>query len=113
MLDIGDIAATGGMTKDIYDQLNAVLEPDLTGLSEEKRKPIEENWKKLSFAIAKGVINHITNNLEIKGVKVSINDVNTNVHVVTSCPSGAGSGTGTGTGTATGQQSNDGTGLVK
>ncbi len=110
-LIIGDESASQGMTKAIYDSMRNTLEP-IEGMSEEDMKPIRESWRKLSYAIANGVIEHIKSNMEIHGVEVAISNVSTNVSVVTTCPSGAGTGTGTGSGTATGQQSNDGTGHV-
>ncbi len=109
----GNASANTGMAKTIYDSMNDVLKDDLEGLSDEDKKPIRDNWKKLAFAIASGVIEHLKSNLEIHGVEVSISDISTTVSTVTTCPAGAGSGTGSGSGTATGQQSNDGTGHVK
>lgn len=73
----------------------------------------ETTVKKLCYNLAKIIIDHILNNIEIRGVEVDIRDVSTNVNVVTTCPAGGGPGSGTGSGTATGQQSNDGTGLVR
>jgi hypothetical protein len=112
-LEIGDITASSGMSKAIYDQLDTLLSPPLEGMAEEDMEKVRDSWKKIAFAIATGVIEHIKSNMEIYGVEVSISDVSTTVSTVTTCPAGAGSGTGSGSGTATGQQSNDGTGHVK
>ena len=109
-LKTGNISATSGMTKAIYDSIRDELEP-IEGMGEEDMKLIRKSWRKLSYAIANGVIGHIKSNMEIHGVEVSISDVSTNVSVDT-CPDETGAGTGTGSGTATGQQSNDGTGHV-
>jgi hypothetical protein len=68
-LEIGDQAATSGMTKAIYDEMSAVLEPDLGELSEQDITTMREGWKKLSYAIAKGVIKHIKANMEIHDIK--------------------------------------------
>lgn len=111
-LIIGDKNASSGMSKAIYDKIREVMEP-IDGVTGQALEDLRNSWKKLSYAIADGVVNHIKANMEIHGVEVSISDVSTNVSVVTTCPAGAGSGTGTGSGTATGQQSNDGTGHVK
>ena len=48
----GDVDATTGMAKAIYDQVSAVLSPDVpaSALSD-----AQASWKKLSFAIASGV----------------------------------------------------------
>jgi hypothetical protein len=67
-LQIGDRAATSGMTKAIYDEMAAVLEPGLDGLDESSKTPIRESWKKISFAVAKGVIDHIVAHMDIFGV---------------------------------------------
>ncbi|SRR6266496_992820 len=67
-LQIGDQGATSGMTKAIYDQMRAVLEDGLSGLDEDKKAPIRDNWKKTAFAVAKGVVDHIVANMEIVGV---------------------------------------------
>jgi hypothetical protein len=71
MLIVGD--ATEGMTKAIYDALKQDLEDSLKNLTAEQRAPIEENWKKMSHAIAKGVIDHIKSNMEINGVQTKGN----------------------------------------
>lgn len=67
-LQIGDQSAGSGMTKAIYDQMVAVLEPGLDGLEESKKTPIRENWKKTAFAVAKGVIEYMVANMEISGI---------------------------------------------
>jgi hypothetical protein len=67
-LSIGDANASSGMTKAIYDQMRAVLESGLDGLAEDKKAPIRDNWKKTAFAVATGVIQHLTANLEVYGV---------------------------------------------
>lgn len=69
----GDIYANGGMAKAIFDEMKVVLEPDLEGLAEDAKTPIRENWKKLAFAVAKGVITHLESNLEIDQVKTGGN----------------------------------------
>lgn len=123
-LIIGSESADSGMSRAIYIEMDRLLSPPLQnavneGEGEVKVKAQEaltearKGWKKLSFAIANGMIEHLKSNMEIHGVEVFISDVNTTVSTATTCPAGAGSGTGSGSGTATGQQSNDGTGHVK
>lgn len=68
-LQIGDVNATSGMSKAIYDQLNIILSPPLGGTPPEDLEKIRDSWRKLAFAIAKGVIDHITANMEIFGVQ--------------------------------------------
>lgn len=68
-LIIGDQTADTGMSKAIYDQMRSVLESDLVEVSEEARSKLRESWKKLSYAIAKGVIEHIVANMEIVGIQ--------------------------------------------
>ena len=69
----GDQDANTGMTKDIYDQLLVALELDLPDLSEEELEPIRDSWKKIAFAVATGVINHIRANMEIRGIQTQGN----------------------------------------
>ena len=79
-LEIGTAKAGSGMTKAIYDQMDALLSPPLqqavdNATPEAKPKAQEaldaarEGWKKMSFAIATGVISHLLANLEIAGVE--------------------------------------------
>lgn len=74
-LIIGDQTANTGMTKAIYDQLRLVLEPDLQELSEDDLSAMRESWRKMAYAIAKGVIEHIAANMEIYGIETQ-GDVN-------------------------------------
>jgi hypothetical protein len=67
-MQIGDLSAGSGMTKAIYDQIAANLEPDLAPLEEKDRVPVREGWKKLAHAIATGVVNHIQANLQIRNL---------------------------------------------
>ena len=88
----GDQEPPSEMTAAIYDQIRAIMEPDLQGLSEEDLKNLRKGWLKLSFAIASGVIKYITANMEIYGIKTK-GEVQMNEVVFT--------------------QSNDGTGHVR
>ena len=71
-LQVGDQTASAGMTKAIYDQLDALLGPGIASLSEAEKAPIRDGWRKLAFAIAGGVVNHITANMEIFGIQVGV-----------------------------------------
>lgn len=77
-LIFGDTAANTGMSKTIYDSVRQVMEP-IEGVSEQDMTPIRDSWKKLSYAVAKGVIEHMKSNMEISGVTTQGN-VNTSVH---------------------------------
>jgi hypothetical protein len=68
-LTVGNQNATTGMTRDIYEQMRTILEPDLAGLGEEEIEPIREGWRKLAFAVATGVITHLRTNMEINGIQ--------------------------------------------
>ena len=79
-LDFGNKNATHGMSKAIYLEINEQLSPplqtavnDATGETKKKAQEAlneaRECWKKLSFAIAKGVVTHIISNMEISGIK--------------------------------------------
>jgi hypothetical protein len=72
-LSIGDPAATSGMTKAIYDQLLAALDPGLEGLEEQDKLPVRESWRKIAFAVATGVIDHLLTQLEVHGVRCAGN----------------------------------------
>lgn len=67
-LIIGDENGTQGMTKAIYDKIRQVMEP-IDGMSEEQMTDIRASWKKLSYAIAHGVVSHIKSNMELKKIK--------------------------------------------
>ncbi len=62
-LQIGNQEATEGMAKVIYESIRDVVKPPDDATSQ---------IKKLSYAIAKGVIEHIQSNAEITGVEITI-----------------------------------------
>ncbi len=64
-LDIGNAAATTGMTKAIYDKMNEVMASSLDGLEPDKAEPIRDGWRKLAHAVATGVVAHIRDNAEV------------------------------------------------
>jgi hypothetical protein len=113
-LNAGDNTASAGMAKAIYDTMKAELTP-LFASADVDMEPVEKAWKKISYAIAYGVIFHIKNNMEIIGIKTTWSDsteltgtategTTTHTHPVTL------------TGPQTGvefTQSNDGTGHVE
>ena len=72
-LQIGTENATSGMSKAIYDEIHALLSPPLGGMAEEDMEKVRDGWKKLAYAISKGVIDHIETNMEIKGIQASGN----------------------------------------
>jgi hypothetical protein len=114
-LQIGDQDASSGMAKAIYDQMRALLEPGLEGLAEDKKAPIRDSWKKIAFAVSRGVIEHVTANMEIFGVRCSGNvnasvTGNTGVAAPTHAHTVALSGVQNG---VVFTQSNDGTGHVR
>jgi hypothetical protein len=78
----GSVAADSGMAKAIYDQIDAQLSPPLqkavAGATGDAKKAAQQaldaaqdGWRKLSFCIATGVINHLLSNLEIHDVQTS------------------------------------------
>ncbi len=67
-LEIGNITASSGMSKAIFDQLNTILSPPLNGTSPEDMETIRNSWRNLAFAIAAGVIEHIKLNMVIKEI---------------------------------------------
>ena len=83
-LDFGNKNATHGMSKAIYLEIDEQLSPplqmavnDATGETKKKAQDAlneaRDCWKKLSFAIAKGVVTHIISNMEISGIKTKGN----------------------------------------
>jgi hypothetical protein len=113
-LVIGDISASSGMTKEIYDQLETLLSPPLQGMSTQDLEKVKTGWKQLAFAIATGVVNHIKSNMEIFGIQTA-GGVNVKVsgdtgttgghsHTLTNVPGSENNAVFT--------QSNDGTGHV-
>ncbi len=85
-MEIGDIEAKSGMTQAIYDELATLLEPDLGDLGEDDLEPIRQAWRKIALAVATGVINHLKENMKIKGVETR-GDVTTTASGVTGVPS--------------------------
>ncbi len=72
-LKAGDPTATSGMTQTIYEQIRAQIEPSLGEMNANDLETIQTGWKKLSYAIAKGVIDHIKQNMEIHGIETKGN----------------------------------------
>jgi hypothetical protein len=81
-LTIGTPAADTGMTNAIFVQLDALLSPPLQASVDSataEAKPGAQaaldaargGWRNLAFAVAKGVVNHLLDNLEITGVTAS------------------------------------------
>lgn len=70
-LKIGNKTATSGMAKAIYKAIDGELRPPMeeVGVVSDVIQQSQKAWKKLSYAIAKGVIEHIEANMEIQGVK--------------------------------------------
>lgn len=105
-LDIGNQTATSGMSKAIYDQLDALLSPPLAGMPDIEK--VRDGWRQLAFAIATGVIGHLKSNMEVFGIQAT--------GPVTTAVAGTVSGTvvtGTGTGTINANQTGPTTGHIK
>jgi hypothetical protein len=79
-LAVGSVSADSGMSKAIYDQMDALLSPPLQAAvdgasgpakakAQEALDAARDGWKKLSFAIATGVVTHILSSLEVVGVE--------------------------------------------
>jgi hypothetical protein len=126
-LVIGSVNADSGMSKAIYDQVDALLSPPLQAAVDEATGPAKpkaqealdaarDGWKKLSFAIATGVIGHVVSNMEVVGVQTRGN-VNASVSGSTgAAPPGPHAHTvalSASQNSLTLTQSNDGTGRVK
>ena len=79
-LTTGTTAGDAGMAKAIYDHVDALLAPPLqqavdaaTGDAKTKAQAAldgaRDGWRKLSFAVASGVVEHLLTNLEVRGVQ--------------------------------------------
>lgn len=68
MLDPGDITANSGMAKAIFDQLQANLKDELGDISDDDLTKTLDSWKRLSHAIAVGVVTHIRSNMVVLDV---------------------------------------------
>ncbi|MCZ6817979.1 MAG: hypothetical protein O7G31_00620 [Calditrichaeota bacterium] len=90
-LTIGSVEADAGMSQLVYLEMDIQLSPPLQNAidqaeEEADAKAAAENalaearngWKKLSYAIAKGVINHILTNMVITGIETE-GDVSTSI----------------------------------
>jgi hypothetical protein len=103
-MQIGDDQAGSGMAKDIFDQIDLVMQPTIPPAN---LPDARKGWRKLAFAVASGVITHIKNNMEISGIQAQGN--------VTTTVTGTVSGnavTGSGTGSVTTNQTGAPTGHV-
>jgi len=69
-LAYGTVTAPEGMTTAIYNELILLFEADLINSGAERAK-VEEGFKKLSYAIAAGVIKHVKLNMDISGIHVA------------------------------------------
>ena len=68
-LKAGDnTAPEGTMAHAIYDKLSSEMEEGIE-LTEDELKPVREKWRKLSYAIAHGVIEHLKSNMVIKDIQ--------------------------------------------
>lgn len=83
-LGIGSTKADSGMSQAIYQEMDKQLSPPLQEAvdsaegdakvkAQEALDGAREGWKKLSYAIAKGVIEHIQTNMEIVGIQTQGN----------------------------------------
>lgn len=88
---IGSADAQSGMSKEIFEQMDILLAPalqeavDAPALQEavdaaagggkvkaqEALEAAREGWKQLAFAVANGVVMHLTRNVEISGIQTS------------------------------------------
>jgi hypothetical protein len=84
VMTIGTTAADQGMSNEIFTQMDLLLAPplqkavdDATGdakaVAQEALDSARTNWKQLAFAVANGVINHVTANMEITGIQTTGN----------------------------------------
>jgi hypothetical protein len=80
-LIIGSQEADAGMSQLIFQAMDSLLSPPLQqavdradavskAAAQQALDEARKGWKKLAFAIAKGVVDHIISNMEISGITV-------------------------------------------
>lgn len=81
----GDTSAANGMSKAIFEEMDRYLSPPLIKAIEDAKdddvkesaikalQDARDGWRKLSYCIAKGVIDHIKANMEVFGVETQGN----------------------------------------
>jgi hypothetical protein len=75
LLNFGSEEADAGMSQAIYQELDRLLSPPLQAVVGDPNAVqaaldgARTGWKKLSYAIAKGVIEHLMANMEIVGIQ--------------------------------------------
>jgi hypothetical protein len=107
-LEPGNETAGEGMSKAIYDEIVSQLSGSLNDLEPEAQNAVTQQWQRLAFAIATGVISHLKSNMEIFGIRAS-GPVTTDVTVTI----GGAEVTGVGTGNVITNQSGATTGHVR
>ncbi len=80
----GDSVNLAGMSQGIYVVMDGLLSPplqqavddasdDAKPAAQEALTQAREGWKKLSYAIAKGVVDHLRSNMEIRNIQTQGN----------------------------------------
>jgi hypothetical protein len=80
-LDYGSVEDISGMSLTIFQAMDEVLSKHLLDAIEEAEgdekemldaalRDARENWRKLAYCIAKGVIDHIASNMEVCAIRV-------------------------------------------
>lgn len=74
-LSIGDAQATSGMTKAVFDRMDAILMTveEKAALKPADLEKIRQGWKKLAFAFSSGLVDYLRDNLEVIDVTVTGN----------------------------------------
>lgn len=104
-LQAGDMSASTGMSLEIYEKINEVMQE---GIDSKTLPNAQQSWKKLAFAIATGVIEHLKSDMEIKGIQ-GIGSISV---PITGMVTGGTNVTGTATGSVTTNQTTPFTGHV-
>ena len=78
-LDPGDANASSGMSQLIFAQMDQQLKD---GVPPDTLEDVRKSWRKLAFAIASGVVQHLKTSMDVKGIQsdgnisVAISQVN-------------------------------------
>ena len=122
-LETGNSGASSGLSKRIWDELSASGMPGAkqTDENDDAYESRISSLKKMCYSIAKGVVDEILNNLEIKGIKATLDTgLNTVFSSGVPLPQDGGAtlqtawkGTTAGGAADDATQNNDGKGLVE
>jgi len=64
-LNPGNASATSGMSKLIFENIKDQMEP-IDGVEGDALEKIRASWRKLAYAVSKGVVDHLRDEMELR-----------------------------------------------